>query len=250
MVQKRDSKTRQIRVRQWRLSIFKSSRRSRQWLVCWQSLSYFIIRVSAVDCHCQIREFFVITMRYLLFILFFLPSQPLFADLRMQFKYPDGSTNWQHVANWSGSLLIILLSIVVVILFITRRKLSISNKELQEIRGELELRVKERTASLDESNRLLKESNKLLENEIAMHVSTANKLRASEAYIKDILKSMPLMLIGVNNDGNITQWNKRAEDITGISADSILNKNLWESYPIITVSPDHVKEYKKRTCCN
>jgi len=179
-------------------------------------------------------------MKYLIFIAIFLQSQPLSAALRMQFKYPDGSTNWQHVANWSGGILILLLSIAVINLFLTRRKVHKSNRELNEIRSELELRVQERTATLDDSNRLLKETNKLLENEVAMHVSTAARLRASESYIKNILRSMPLMLVGVNTEGRITQWNKRAEDITGMKADEVLGKNLWDAYPIITVSPDQV----------
>ena len=181
-------------------------------------------------------------MKYLLFISLFLQSQPIYAALRMQFKYPDGSTNWQHVANWSGAILIPLLSIAVINLFLTRRKVRKSNLELKAIRNELELRVQKRTATLDESNRLLKETNQLLENEIAKHVSTASRLRASESYIKNILKSMPLMLVGVNKDGQITQWNKRAEDITGIKAEDVLNKNLWDAYPIITVSPSQVND--------
>ncbi|HEY5602551.1 MAG TPA: PAS domain S-box protein [Gammaproteobacteria bacterium] len=183
-------------------------------------------------------------MRYLLFITIFLQSQPLYAALRlrMQFKNPDGSTNWQHVANWSGGILILLLSIAVVTLILTRRKLRKSNLELHKIRGELELRVQERTATLDESNRLLKETNKLLENEIAMHVGTASRLRASESYIKNILESMPLLLVGVNRDGKVTHWNRRAEDITGIKAESVLGKNLWEAYPAITVSQEQVND--------
>ena len=181
-------------------------------------------------------------MRCLLFILIFLQSQPLYAGLKMQFKYPDGSTNWQHVANWSGAILILLLSIAVINLFFTRRKVRKSNLELNEIRNGLELRVQERTATLDESNRLLKETNKLLENEIAKHVGTASRLRVSESYIKDILRSMPLMLVGVNKDGQITQWNKRAEDITGKKAQDVLDKILWDAYPIITVSPGQVSE--------
>ena len=181
-------------------------------------------------------------MKFLWFVSIFLQSQPLYAALRMQFKYPDGSTNWQHVANWSGSILILLLSITVINLIFARRKIRKSNLELEEIRSGLELRVKERTATLDESNRLLKKTNKLLENEVARHVKTASRLRASESYIKNILRSMPLMLVGVNKDGQITQWNKRAEDTTGIKAEDVLDKNLWEAYPIITVSPALVSE--------
>ena len=75
-----------------------------------------------------------------------------------------------------------------------------------------------------------------------MHKSTATKLRASEAYIKDILKSMPLMLIGVNKDGKITQWNKRAEEITGIKTENMLGKNLWDAYSAVTVSPEQIND--------
>ena len=188
-------------------------------------------------------------MRCLLFISIFLQSQPLYAGFAMQFKYPDGSTNWQHVANWSGAILILLLSIAVINLFFTWRKVRKYNLELNEIRNGLELRVQERTATLDESNRLLKETNKLLENEIAKHVGTTSRLRVSESYIRDILRSMPLMLVGVNKDGQITQWNKCAEDITGKKAQDVLDKNLWNAYPIITVSPGQVSEAieKKKT---
>lgn len=180
--------------------------------------------------------------RLLITIVIFLQSQPLYAGISMQFKYPDGSTNWQHVANWSGTVLILLLSVAVINLFLTRRQVRKSNRELEAIKNDLELRVQERTATLDESNRLLKEANQLLENEIAKHVSTSSKLRASESYIKNILKSMPLMLIGVNKDGQITQWNKRAEDITNLKAEDVLENNLWQTYPIITVSPDQVSD--------
>lgn len=184
--------------------------------------------------------------RHLLLLLILLQSQPLYADLRMQFKYPDGSTNWQHIANWSGSILILLLLTAVINLFFTRQKVRKANRVLEEIRNGLELRVQERTATLDESNRLLKETNQLLENEMAMHVSTASRLRVSESYIKNILRSMPLMLIGVNRDGRITQWNKQAEDITGITAEDVLDKYLWDAYPIITVSPAQVGDAMER----
>lgn len=160
----------------------------------------------------------------------------------MQFKHPDGTTNWQHVSNWSGGILILLLSAAVINLFFTRRQARKSNLELKAIRNDLELRVQERTATLDESNRLLIETNQLLGNEIAEHVTTAARLRASETYIKNILKSMPLMLVGVNKDGQITQWNKRAEDITGMKAENALGKNLWDTYPVITISPSQVND--------
>ncbi len=135
-----------------------------------------------------------------------------------------------------------LLTATVITLLLTWRKARKANRELQAIRSDLELRVQERTATLDESNRLLKRSNELLENEITQHVSTSARLRSSEFYIKDILKSMPLMLISLDKDGHITQWNKRAEDVTRIDAEQCIGKNLWEVLPTITVTPNQIDE--------
>lgn len=179
---------------------------------------------------------------FLLFIFLFLQNQALHAAITFRLKNPDGSTNWQHIANWSGGILILFMTVAVITLFFTWRKARKANRELQAIRNDLELRVQERTATLDESNRLLKESNQLLEHEIDQHVSTAARLRASEFYIKDILKSMPLMLIGLDKEGQITQWNKWAEDVTGIKAENSLGKNLWKVFPTITVSPNQINE--------
>jgi PAS domain S-box-containing protein len=173
--------------------------------------------------------------RVLFFIVTLLQSQVLLAGIRIEITRPDGSTNWQHVANASASILILLLTAVVITLFVIWRKARKANHELEAIRNDLELRVEERTATLNESN-------KLLEQEITKHVSTAARLQSSESYITDILKSMPMMLIGINKEAKITQWNKCAEETTGILAENCLDKNLWEVYPTITISPSQINE--------
>ena len=81
------------------------------------------------------------------------------------FKDEHGKTNWQHLANWSSGTLIIILTITVTYLFIARRKAFVANRELNAIRKELEMRVQERTATLQETN-------KALESEVSQHVVT------------------------------------------------------------------------------
>jgi len=162
-------------------------------------------------------------------------SSPALAIKIDLFRQDDGHTNWQHLANYTGSTLLILLTIVSVYLYIARRKAYQANLELTSIRNELELRVEERTATLHQANQLLKE-------EVSQHVITANQLQSSESYIKDILTSMPLMLVGLDKNGCITQWNKQVEKIAEISSDDALGKKLWEVYPKITVQPEHVQE--------
>ena len=163
-------------------------------------------------------------------------------DIFWAFREIDGSTNWQYVSNFSSSLLIIALSITAIRLAFTRRTARRYNLELEEIRSQLEDRVKERTATLDEANVLLQDSNNALEEEIDEHLETTTRLRLSESYITSILRSMPLMLIGLNKQGEITQWNSCAEEISGLPANTVLGKNLWEAYPTMTVTPAQIKK--------
>ncbi len=164
------------------------------------------------------------------------------ASLIQYFKDEQGETKWQYVANFSSGVLIILLSAAFITLIINHRKIRKANRALQEIKAGLEQRVLERTATLDESNRLLKESNLALEGEVIQHKETSSQLCYSEAYIKDILESMPIMLIGLDKERRVTQWNSWAEDISGISSKEAVGKNLWEAYPTITVSPSQITD--------
>ena len=164
----------------------------------------------------------------LLAILALQSSSALAFTIDHLFKEEDGSRNWQHLANYTGGTLLILLTIVTIYLFIARHRIHKVNRELTAIKNELEMRVKERTATLEQ--------------EVAQHVITADQLRSSESYIKDILTSMPLMLVGLDKNGNITQWNKQVEEVSKISSEDALGKTLWETYPQMTVLPEHVQE--------
>jgi len=186
----------------------------------------------------------IVMKNTLLLVILTLQSSPALALTAITdlFKDENGVRNWQHLANVTGSTLLILLLIVTVYLFIARRKAYKANLELTAIRNELEKRVQERTATLKQSNQLLLESNRRLEDEISKHIITAEQLRYSESYIKDILTSMPLMLVGLDKDGLVTHWNKQVEDVSGISADEALGKTLWQAYPQSTVRPEHVQQ--------
>lgn len=181
-------------------------------------------------------------MKKALFIFALCLQSPWVAAGITLFKDEHGKTNWQHLANWSSGTLIIILSITAVYLLITKRRANKANRELTAIRKELEQRVRERTATLDESNKLLQESNQLLEAEVSQHVITSEQLRTSESYIKDILTSMPLMLVSLNKEGRVTQWNRRVEELSGVSSEQALGKTLWEAYPTVTVLPEHIQQ--------
>lgn len=179
------------------------------------------------------------TIRTLLLgMLFIAPASH--AALIDYFKFDDGSTNWQYVANFSSSVLIVLLSIVLVTLFFSHRKALKSNRSLEEIRAVLEQRVAERTQTLSESNTLLQKTNRLLEMEVTDHKSTMSKLSVSESYLRNILESMPVLLIGLNEKLEVTQWNKLTELRTGVAESVAMGKNLWDAFPTVTISPEQV----------
>lgn len=60
-----------------------------------------------------------------------------------------------------------------------------------------------------------------------------SKLRDFERYLADIINSMPSVIIGIDSHKNITQWNKNAEKLTGITASKAHNTPLSEVYPAV-----------------
>jgi PAS domain S-box-containing protein len=54
------------------------------------------------------------------------------------------------------------------------------------------------------------------------------------------------MLISINKHGKITRWNQKTESITGISSAQALGKDLWETYPAITVTPTQINHVQSQ----
>ncbi|MCF6192906.1 MAG: PAS domain S-box protein, partial [Kangiellaceae bacterium] len=79
-----------------------------------------------------------------------------------------------------------------------------------------------------------------LQQEVTQHLETTQQLHVSEHYINSILKSLPSMLVGLDPKGRVTQWNEKAEKYTGITTEKAIGNDLWETYPIITITRDQV----------
>ncbi|HEX9078331.1 MAG TPA: MASE3 domain-containing protein [Desulfuromonadaceae bacterium] len=54
-----------------------------------------------------------------------------------------------------------------------------------------------------------------------------------KSYLANIIDSMPSVLVGMDRDGGITQWNRQAEAVTGIPATAAIGK------PVSQVLPDY-----------
>ena len=68
------------------------------------------------------------------------------------------------------------------------------------------------------------------------------ELRQLRNYLINIIDSMPSVLIGVDMEGRVTQWNKRAEQALGISADSARGRGLSEVFPQMAAEMEKIRE--------
>jgi PAS domain S-box-containing protein len=59
-------------------------------------------------------------------------------------------------------------------------------------------------------------------------------LRKAQSYIKNIIESMPSMIIGVDKDGLVTQWNTQAQSATGILGQNAVGLPLEQTLPWIS----------------
>lgn len=67
--------------------------------------------------------------------------------------------------------------------------------------------------------------------DITERKQTEDQLKQLRNYLANIIDSMPSILIGVNADGQVTQWNSQAQKVTGINAEEALDKHLEDVFP-------------------
>ncbi|WP_419660346.1 cache modulated two component system sensor histidine kinase [Desulfosarcina variabilis str. Montpellier] len=67
--------------------------------------------------------------------------------------------------------------------------------------------------------------------EITRQKDDEEKLRRLRNYLSNIIDSMPSILVTVDRDGHVTQWNHRAEQSTGLSFETVRFQPLTNVFP-------------------
>jgi PAS domain S-box-containing protein len=67
--------------------------------------------------------------------------------------------------------------------------------------------------------------------DISHRQKVEDELKKAQSYILNIINSMPSVLVGVDSNGNITQWNHEAGRITGIAEDQAVGQPLEKIFP-------------------
>ncbi|MHC1743653.1 MAG: PAS domain S-box protein [Syntrophobacteraceae bacterium] len=68
------------------------------------------------------------------------------------------------------------------------------------------------------------------------------ELRQLRNYLANIIDSMPSVLVGVDAEGRVTQWNRQAHNTTGLEAAAVLGKPLETVYPLLSDKLAGIKE--------
>jgi PAS domain S-box-containing protein len=95
---------------------------------------------------------------------------------------------------------------------------------LHKARNELETRVQERTAKLEEANMKLQA-------EIEERKRAEKTLRSSEMKYRGLAESIGEVFYALDKDLRYTYWNNASEKLTGISAEDAVGKSLFELFP-------------------
>ncbi|SMF33347.1 cache domain-containing protein [Desulfovibrio gilichinskyi] len=97
-------------------------------------------------------------------------------------------------------------------------------------------------SALENGNRQLHFTNEYLEAEITEHAQAKEELLKLRNHLKNIIDSMPSVLVGVDNTDLVTHWNSGAENVTGISYDQAQGRPLSEVFPELA---QELKQAKK-----
>ena len=98
--------------------------------------------------------------------------------------------------------------------------------------GNYELRVQKENK--DEIGRLYDAFNEMMEQILNRDIErdrVESQLKSARFFLGSVIDSMPSLLITIEEDGEITQWNKAAAALTEISDAEAVGKNLWELLP-------------------
>ena len=81
-----------------------------------------------------------------------------------------------------------------------------------------------------------------LSEEVSERKRAESELRDLQNYLSNIINSMPSLLVGVDSNCKVTQWNSQAEGSTGISADKATGRDLAELLPRLSDKLNHIHE--------
>jgi PAS domain S-box-containing protein len=73
-------------------------------------------------------------------------------------------------------------------------------------------------------------------------VQAEQELQQTKRYLDNVFNSLSSMLISIDREGVITQWNTAAEKYTGVPADWAVSKKVWDVIPFLKFYQDQLEK--------
>ncbi len=81
-----------------------------------------------------------------------------------------------------------------------------------------------------------------VDRDVTQRKRAEEELRHLRNYLANIIDSMPSVLVGVDPDGKVTLWNRKAQQSTGIPAADAVGQPLAKAFPRLTAQMERVRE--------
>ena len=77
--------------------------------------------------------------------------------------------------------------------------------------------------------------------DISRQKQDEEELRRLRNYLSNIIDSMPSVLVGVDRQGMVTQWNRRAEEVTGVRSEEAFSQPLNKVFPQLMQTMERIQ---------
>jgi PAS domain S-box-containing protein len=67
-------------------------------------------------------------------------------------------------------------------------------------------------------------------------------IRKMQKYLKNLIDSLPSAIISIDLEGNVIEWNKKTEEMTGIKKEESIGKKYSEIFPYLSKFKDNIKD--------
>lgn len=143
-------------------------------------------------------------------------------------------------------MLVAVLIVAIVHMLVTRhlRRMALYTSELNIDRLQEPLVLDKASGTPDEIDIVVNAFNAMRENllrDIRQKEEAEAKLKAAEGYTRNILDSMPSILIAVDEEGRVTQWNQEAARTTGVPAGDALGRRFADVYPEAPLDMERIR---------
>ncbi len=114
-------------------------------------------------------------------------------------------------------------------------KRQVAEALLQQQHATLEIKVKDRTKKLEEANDLLL-------HEISERTRSQQKAEDLQKMMASLIDAMPSLLIGIDNNCRINQWNLEAQKYCGLTYAQVSGRPLFDSLPWLSEINEKVNQ--------